>query len=62
MNLLAEIKENIIISYKAITANKLRSFLATLGIVIGITSVTLMQTAIEGINQAFEKSISAIRG
>lgn len=55
MNFFLEIKENIIISYKAITANKLRSFLATLGIVIGITSVTLMQTAIEGINRAFEK-------
>lgn len=60
MNFLVEIKENLIISYKAITANKLRSFLATLGIVIGITSVTLMQTAIEGINRAFEKSISAV--
>src|SRR4030095_15421326 len=60
MNFFSEIKENIIISYKSITANKLRSFLATLGIVIGITSVTLMQTAIEGINRAFEKSISAV--
>jgi putative ABC transport system permease protein len=60
MNLLSEIRENIIISYKAITANKLRSFLATLGIVIGITSVTLMQTAIEGISRAFEKSIAAV--
>ncbi|HAY33135.1 MAG TPA: ABC transporter permease [Ignavibacteria bacterium] len=60
MNLFIEIKENLIISYKAITANKLRSFLATLGIVIGITSVTLMQTVIEGINRAFEKSISAV--
>ncbi len=58
MNLFAEIKENIIISFKAITANKLRSFLATLGIVIGITSVTLMQTIIEGITRSFEKSIS----
>lgn len=60
MNIFAEVRENLIISYKAITANKLRSFLATLGIVIGITSVTLMQTAIEGINRAFEKSISAV--
>jgi len=58
LNFFIEIKENIIISYKAIMANKLRSFLATLGIVIGITSVTLMQTIIEGINRSFEKSIS----
>ncbi len=60
MNFWIEIRENLAIAYKAITANKLRSFLATLGIVIGITSVTLMQTVIEGINRAFEKSISAV--
>ncbi len=60
MNFFLEIKENIIISYKAITANKLRSFLATLGIVIGITSVTLMQTIIEGINRSFNNSISLL--
>lgn len=60
MNLFIEIKENIIIAVKAITAHKLRSILATLGIVIGITAVTLMQTAIEGINQAFESSISSV--
>ncbi len=60
MNFWIEIKESLIIAYKAITANKMRSFLATLGIVIGVTSVTLMQTAIEGINRAFEKSISAV--
>ena len=49
-----------IISFNAIRANKMRSFLATLGIVIGITTVTILQTAIEGINNAFEKSISAV--
>lgn len=38
----------------------MRSFLATLGIVIGITTVTILQTAIEGINNAFEKSIAAV--
>ncbi|MDD5361606.1 MAG: ABC transporter permease [Ignavibacteria bacterium] len=60
MNFFLEIKENILISYKAIIAHKMRSFLATLGIVIGITAVTLMQTAIEGINRAFESSIAAV--
>ncbi len=60
MTFFIAIKENIIISFKAITANKMRSFLATLGIVIGITAVTLMQTAIEGINRAFESSIASI--
>ncbi|HEY5533537.1 MAG TPA: ABC transporter permease [Ignavibacteria bacterium] len=60
MNILLEIKESIIIAVTAILGNKMRSILATLGIVIGITAVTLMQTAIEGINQAFEKSIASI--
>lgn len=60
MTLFVELKESIIISFKAIYAHKMRSILAALGIVIGITAVTLMQTAIEGINRAFESSISAV--
>jgi putative ABC transport system permease protein len=60
MNIFIEIKESIIIAINAITGNKMRSILAALGIVIGITAVTLMQTAIEGINRAFESSIAAI--
>lgn len=60
MNFFTEIKEGIIISLNSIRANKVRSFLATLGIVIGIMTVTTLQTAIEGINRAFEKSISAV--
>jgi len=60
MNLFVEIKESIKIAITAITAHKMRSILAALGIVIGITAVTLMQTAIEGINRAFESSIAAV--
>ncbi|MCI0473878.1 MAG: ABC transporter permease [Ignavibacteria bacterium] len=60
MNIFVEIKESFIISVKAIISHKMRSILAALGIVIGITAVTLMQTAIEGINRAFESSISAV--
>ncbi|HAX47810.1 MAG TPA: ABC transporter permease [Ignavibacteria bacterium] len=60
MNFFTEIKEGVIISLNSIRANKVRSFLATLGIVIGIMTVTTLQTAIEGINLAFEKSISAV--
>ena len=37
----------------------MRSVLTTLGIVIGIVSVTLMSTAIEGVNRAFERSAAA---
>jgi putative ABC transport system permease protein len=59
MNFLHEVKEGLTIAIRAIRANKLRSVLTTLGIVIGIVSVTLMATAIEGVNRAFEKSASA---
>lgn len=55
-----EFKEGMLIAFAAIRANKMRSVLTTLGIVIGIVSVTLMGTAIEGLNRAFNKSIAAI--
>src|SRR5271154_2208819 len=60
MNFLTELKEGLAISWGAIRANKLRSVLTTLGIVIGITTVTLMGTAIEGLNNSFMKSVSSI--
>jgi putative ABC transport system permease protein len=60
MNFLAELREGLAISWSAIRANKLRSVLTTLGIVIGIVTVTLMGTAIEGLNGSFMNSISSI--
>src|SRR3989442_10581153 len=60
MNLFTELKEGLSISWDAIRANKLRSILTTLGIVIGIVTVTLMGTAIEGLNRAFLRNISFI--
>lgn len=59
MHFISEVKEGLIIAFRAIRANKMRSVLTTLGIVIGIVSVTLMATAIEGVDRAFEKSASA---
>ena len=60
MNILTELKEGLGLSWEAIRANKLRSILTTLGIVIGIVTVTLMATAIQGLDHAFLKSISAL--
>ena len=60
MNVLTELKEGLAISWSAIRANKLRSVLTTLGIVIGIVTVTLMGTAIAGLNAAFMKAISTV--
>jgi putative ABC transport system permease protein len=59
MYFLLEVKEGLLIAFRAIRANKMRSVLTTLGIVIGIVSVTLMATAIEGVDRAFQKSASA---
>jgi len=60
MNLFTELREGLHISWDALRANKMRATLTTLGIVIGIVTVTLMATAIEGLNAAFLKSISMI--
>ncbi|HEU5395887.1 MAG TPA: ABC transporter permease [Verrucomicrobiae bacterium] len=60
MNLITEFREGFHISWDAVRAHKMRSTLATLGIVIGIVTVTLMAAAIQGLNNAFMSSISAL--
>ncbi len=60
MNALTELKEGLAISWRAIRANKMRSILTTLGIVIGIVTVTLMGTAIKALDRAFLNSMSFI--
>jgi len=60
MNFLTELREGLKISLGAIRANKMRAVLTTLGIVIGVVTVTLMGTAIEGLNASFMSSISGL--
>src|SRR5690349_3080859 len=60
MRLATEIMEGARISLAALLANKMRSALTTIGIVIGIVTVTLMSSAIEGINRAFKESVSLL--
>ncbi len=60
MHFFSELKDGLIIAFRAIRSNKMRSVLTTLGIVIGIVSVTLMATAIEGLDRKFEESFSKI--
>ncbi len=59
MHFITEVKEGILISLRAIRANKMRSGLTTFGILIGIVAVTMMATFIEGVSRSFEKSASA---
>ncbi|MDP3682533.1 MAG: ABC transporter permease, partial [Ignavibacteria bacterium] len=58
--ILLEIKEAMFIALRAIQANKIRSILTMLGIVIGVASVVLMTTAIKGIDNSFQKGMSAL--
>lgn len=58
--ILLEFKEAMIIALRAIQANKIRSTLTMLGIVIGVASVVLMTTAIKGIDNSFQKGMSAL--
>lgn len=60
MNFFVELKEGLLIAWDAIRANKMRSGLTTLGIVIGIVTVTSMATAIDALNRAFHDSISIL--
>jgi len=60
VNFFVELIEGLGIALDAIRANKLRSVLTTLGIIIGVVTVTLMATAIDSMNRAFHKSISVI--
>ena len=55
-----ELKEGLSIAWRAISANKIRAALTMLGIFIGITAVVLMSTAIKGIDNSFQKGISAL--
>ena len=60
MYIISEFIEGLRIALRAIRANKLRSILTTLGIVIGITSVTAMATVINGVEQNFEEQMSEL--
>lgn len=59
-HLLHEWFEAVRMALLALRANKLRSLLTTLGIVIGIVSVTAMFTTINGIEQGFDRSLAML--
>jgi len=55
-----EFKEGLIISLRAIRANKIRSVLTTLGIIIGVWAVVTMSMAIKGIDTAFQTGVASL--
>jgi putative ABC transport system permease protein len=55
-----EVTESFRIAASVIRAHKMRSLLTALGVIIGIIAVTLMGSAIGGIETGFERSLSVI--
>ncbi|ARM30681.1 ABC transporter permease [Prosthecochloris sp. HL-130-GSB] len=55
-----EIYESMRMAVDQIRSNKTRSFLTALGVIIGIVSITMMGTAISGIDTGFQKSLSML--
>ena len=55
-----ELSESWKIAAAQMAANKTRSMLTALGVIIGIVAVTLMGTAINGIGTGFDKSMAVI--
>ncbi|TNE34070.1 FtsX-like permease family protein [bacterium] len=58
--MLYEIKEAILLSFEALRSNKLRSFLASLGVVIGISIVIMMGWLLGGLDKAMQDTFSII--
>ncbi len=57
---LFELVEGLRIALRAIRVNKLRSLLTTLGIIIGIVSVTAMATVVSGIEGEFDADMAEL--
>jgi putative ABC transport system permease protein len=55
-----ELTESFRIAFGQIRAHKMRSLLTALGVIIGIIAVTLMGSAISGIEIGFERSLAVI--
>ena len=60
MKLVLDTIESLKIAWHAITANKARGALTTLGIIIGIVAVTTTMTAFNGMQSSFRQAAGAI--
>ena len=60
MSFFLEIIEGLRIAFRALRLHKMRALLTTLGIIIGIVSVTAMVTTINGIERGFDRSLSML--
>jgi putative ABC transport system permease protein len=60
VRLLIEVWESLRIAVRAIRAQKMRAMLTTLGIVIGIVSVTAMATVVNGLENKFDEDMASL--
>lgn len=60
MKVLIEIFENFKMSFEAMVSSPLRSFLASLGVMVGISIVILMGWLLEGLDNSFQKTFEVI--
>ncbi len=58
--LLFELLESVMIAVRGVRTNMMRSVLTTLGIIIGIISVTGMATVVNGIERGFEQDMASL--
>ncbi len=60
ITLFIKLKESIYIALRALRLNKLRAILTTLGIIIGVLTVTSVSAIIAGLNEGFASQISSL--
>src|SRR5947207_9048866 len=60
MRSLLTLGESLRIALRALAANKIRGTLTTLGIIIGIVAVVTTMTAVNGLQNRFRESFSAV--
>ena len=58
--MISELGEAVRIAFSVIRAHKMRSVLTALGVIIGIIAVTLMGSAIGGIEIGFDRSMAVL--
>ena len=52
--------ENLVVALKSLWSNKMRSFLTTLGIVIGVGAVIAVVSIVQGLSQVITSEIESL--
>ncbi len=60
IEMLRSLRESLLMATRAIRSNKMRSFLTTLGVFIGVSSVIAMASCIEGLNRSMATQIQSL--